>query len=70
MKPSKHNFSLKYSPGDKTWSIYDDGVLHTSGYKTRKRAQEQIDQLLGTTVKSQKSVINFTNDLKTRVRNL
>jgi hypothetical protein len=70
MKSNKHNFSLKYSPTEKTWSIYDDGVLHTAGYKNRKEAQKQIDELLGTSDKSQRSLIRLTKDWKKQIRNM
>lgn len=67
MNAGKYNFSLKYVPNKKEWAIYDDGVFHSDGYKSRKDAQEQIDAILGTDRVSRKDLLHFTKDWRTRV---
>jgi len=47
MNPAKHNFELKYDPGNKEWSLFDNGTLHSSGYTSRKEAQAAADEIAG-----------------------
>lgn len=70
MNARKHNFSLKYIPYANEWAIYDDGVMHSSGYGSRKDAQEVIDELIGKGENmSKRSLLHFFKNWKNNIRN-
>ena len=67
MKPDKHNLTLKYVPDKKEWAIYDDGVFHSDGYKTREIAQDNISSILGNNNLTKKDLIRFTKEWKRQI---
>jgi len=69
MNSNKHDFNLKYIPQKQEWAIFDGGVFHSDGFKSRKDAQDQIDAILNNDHATQKELLHFTKDWKTRIRN-
>lgn len=70
MNAKKHKFSVQYLPMRREWLIFDNGVLHSGGYKSHDEALEQIKQLTGGEQMTQKHLLHFIKDWKNRIRNL
>jgi hypothetical protein len=69
MNPKKHKFELKYDPGTKKWSVFDDGVVHSEGYESREEAQKMIDSIVGGEKMSQKEIGKFFKKWKHTIKN-
>lgn len=70
MNPTKHKFEYKYDPSTRTWSIFDDGVAHSEGYKSIKDAKKVVEGITDSAKMSQKELGSFFKKWKRTINNL